>query len=635
MEIDAIKWVGDDEKAVAILADGSKAAVRFAGQVITLDEVVDRLHHREKGDDLPILMGAFGCDYDAACDAVFNEHFDLAESMLQEAVAPKPDVGPNAKEPRNDSVVLIPHGQMAFFQKRLDALNKKAANFGLDPIKVISTEDVVYQRKVESLDRDNERQLYYLVPAPKGELIADPVLLTRIEIEYPEVKLGNWQVVGKLEAVEGGNLAFSISRQPADEAALAARADCPIECEHCQTKRKRNDGYLLRDNESGEYKQVGSNCLEDFTGIDPAAALFLARMSQVVSFSEGELNDFASSGRVNAVDTLSYLADVNFITDNYGFVSAGKARDTGVLATYDEAIGLSRELTGSKKDAYFDRRERDLAKAAAVRDWIANKPEESLFDRNVKLLLQSDALPLDRKALAFAAATIVMHNRSLAATVEASKPSEHIGEPGQKMKANLTVDRVVPIETRFGYADLVLMHDTEGNKVKWKTSACPSEIRDVGVGHTMEAAFKIKDHDEYNGKAQTSITHLKITRWLDLENDADDLAAHEPETTYRVSVFLHPAGEARDYARPVYDSIIADGNDLVELVAEAKIRTINQLHTEGENMWFASGPDDDGNTLSLHLHEVDGREPTDEDFKHLAEMLGVPPERRAEVEPTP
>jgi len=418
---------------------------------------------------------------------------------------------------RNDSIVLIEPGQMAAFQKRLNSLNKKAVAFGLDPIKVIDAQDVLYKRKFEYVGSDMERQLSYLAPVRKGELPQHPVMLKRIEIEYPEVKLGNWRVIGKLEAIQGGNLMFAVSRSDADVQALATRADRPIECEHCKTNRVRKDGYLLRDRESGDYKQVGSNCLEDFTGIDPAAALFLARMSDVVRIAGDELEEFGRSGRNNAVNTLLYLAAVSFVSENTGFVSSAKARDTGLNATYSEAMSLPDEL---EKDMalqaqYHAQFERHLATAEAVREWVAVKQEESSFDRNVKLLLKADAIELDRKHLAFVAAAVPMYNRTLAAATEAHKPSAHIGAPGQKMAAILTVDRVVQIEGYYGPSDLVLMHDQDGNRLKWKTSACPQEIRNGGAGRSMEAAFKVKEHDDYKGVAQTAITHLKVTRWLE------------------------------------------------------------------------------------------------------------------------
>lgn len=46
------------------------------------DVVLFRLACGECGDDIPVMMHAFGCDYDLACDAVFSGQFDKAIAML-------------------------------------------------------------------------------------------------------------------------------------------------------------------------------------------------------------------------------------------------------------------------------------------------------------------------------------------------------------------------------------------------------------------------------------------------------------------------------------------------------------------------------------------------------------------------
>ncbi len=424
----------------------------------------------------------------------------------------------------NASTVLVEPAQMAAFEKRLESLNKKAAKFGLSPIKIVSATDALYERKSENVGRDSDKLLTYLAPVSRVQDVEHPVLIKRLQIEYPEIKLGHWRVIGKIEAVEGGNLVFAVSRGAADVAALTARADCPIECEHCNTNRRRKDGYLLRDDESGDYKEVGSNCLEDFTGIDPAAALFMAQMWNVIRLAEDEFAEFGRSGRVNAVRTDQYLADVSFLTANFGFVSASKARETDLSPTYSDALSLPDLLmkNAELREKYLAQHERHVETANAVRTWIEGKEEESTFDRNVKLLLGQDAISLKSNHLAFAAATVPLYQRAHAAKAESRKRSEHIGQPGQKATGSLVVERVVPIDTIYGSSDLVLFRDNDGNRIKWKTSACPFEIRN-GVGRSLEATFKVKDHGEYNGAAQTVITHLKVLRWIDAmdigEND--------------------------------------------------------------------------------------------------------------------
>src|SRR5690606_32266829 len=106
--------------------------------------------------------------------------------------------------------------------------------------------------------------------------------------------------------------------------------------------------YILKDPITKEYKQVGSSCLEDYTGVDPAAVLFIAQMQKLINVSNELLEEYGNSGRTNAVDTTEYLADVSFITSEIGFISSTRARETGEIATFNLACALDKFLGQDK-----------------------------------------------------------------------------------------------------------------------------------------------------------------------------------------------------------------------------------------------------------------------------------------------
>ena len=66
-------------------------AVKFGNEEIEVQTVFQRLKKGERGDDLPVVMDAFGVDYDTACDAVFNGRFDEATTLLRRAIAGSPE----------------------------------------------------------------------------------------------------------------------------------------------------------------------------------------------------------------------------------------------------------------------------------------------------------------------------------------------------------------------------------------------------------------------------------------------------------------------------------------------------------------------------------------------------------------
>lgn len=64
------------------------------GENVTPDErdevlvnLKDRIANGERGDDVPILMELFGCEYDAACDAVCSGDKGLVMATLNAALA--------------------------------------------------------------------------------------------------------------------------------------------------------------------------------------------------------------------------------------------------------------------------------------------------------------------------------------------------------------------------------------------------------------------------------------------------------------------------------------------------------------------------------------------------------------------
>lgn len=412
----------------------------------------------------------------------------------------------------HDAVVMIIPSQEEAFRKRLEGLNKKAAKFGLEPIKVLQSKDVPYQIKVEDLG--NDRQAQSLVPLPAGEVSRNPVILRRYSLSFPIVKLGDWQVVGKLESVEQTNLAFLITKDEADLLELRRHADHKLHCQHCNTRRNRKDGFLLRETGSSRYLQVGKNCLQDFTGIDPAAALFLAQMWSVIRACDEDLSDFWGRARANAVHTLSYLAKVSFLTKTYGFVSAARAREECVSATFDDALGLQRamERDAELRSRYDATVEEHMKCAHAVRAWAQAKDDGDLFFLNAKRILAEECIAIDRKRLAIAAGAVARYASELAATERARRgPSAFVGEPGAKLQAQLALDRVINTETQFGTVLRYLFTDPCGNRLVWKTTP-KSSPRDLyeGQGRVFGATFRVKGHDLYRGEMQTSITHLKL-----------------------------------------------------------------------------------------------------------------------------
>lgn len=74
-------------------------------------------------------------------------------------------------------------------------------------------------------------------------------------------KVNDWQFVATVEHTEKGNIIEGYAGIEVPERYYTGK---PI-CEHCNSNRYRKNTYIIRNIETGEFKQVGKSCLKDFT----------------------------------------------------------------------------------------------------------------------------------------------------------------------------------------------------------------------------------------------------------------------------------------------------------------------------------------------------------------------------------
>lgn len=75
-----------------------------------------------------------------------------------------------------------------------------------------------------------------------------------------------------------------------------------------------------------------------------------------------------------------------------------------------------------------------------------------------------------------------------------------IGNIGERIDLLLHVDKIIPLETKYGEANMHVMSDEEGNEFIWTTSSRMLPINYYTLRGT------VKDHRTYRGKNQTILT---------------------------------------------------------------------------------------------------------------------------------
>lgn len=107
-----------------------------------------------------------------------------------------------------------------------------------------------------------------------------------------EAKVNGWRFVATVEHTEAGNIIRAFDNTV--EIPERYRTSEAV-CEHCNSKRRRKDTYLIV-NESGEFKQVGKSCLKDFTNGLTAEAI----AAYSVSFYHPNLPETSSVPKENS-----------------------------------------------------------------------------------------------------------------------------------------------------------------------------------------------------------------------------------------------------------------------------------------------------------------------------------------------
>jgi hypothetical protein len=101
----------------------------------------------------------------------------------------------------------------------------------------------------------------------------------------------------------------------------------------------------------------------------------------------------------------------------------------------------------------------------------------------------------------------VAHAADKAAKLEAQKANcRHIGTVGQKIAVTATCVAIIQCESTYGFSQLHIFEDAEGNKLKWFTSSCPG----IAKGDTGKLTGTVKAHDRYEDIAQTSVIRVKF-----------------------------------------------------------------------------------------------------------------------------
>lgn len=414
----------------------------------------------------------------------------------------------------------IPEENMESLEKKLTRIKNKAKKYG---------NEFHYERIGEHFEEKTLREQIGFDTANVCPIYKEwTAIIKYIDIDVDGIAAVNgWKFAASLDFTEAGNIIAGTG-----EVEIPQRYySCEPWCEHCKTSRDRRHSYIVYNEESGEFKQVGKSCLKDFTG--GLSAEYVAHFESFLK--EAEEAQMPSGGWAKTYfDVESFLSCAAETIRLFGYVR----RDGHDISTADRTEELYRREHGCRLPDNIAIRKRfaeadakgwnsktaqSVELAKAVREWIVNNERDDNYFHNLKVACANKVV--DYRGLGLLVSSFPAYDRELeleakrreqeAREAESRARSSYMGEVGDKVSFEIADFKVISSwSTHWDYVRVYKFVDKDGLEATWKTS---TDIdHELLVGSTITG--KVKEQKEWNGIKQTELTRCKIL-YKDAERD--------------------------------------------------------------------------------------------------------------------
>lgn len=335
-----------------------------------------------------------------------------------------------------------------------------------------------------------------------------------IEIETEGIaKVNDWVFVATIDFHENGNIVRKCGNIEVEVPERYYTSE-PV-CEHCNTKRRRKDAYIVMNTVTGEFKQVGRSCLKDFTcGL--SAELVAQYIAAFDTMIEGEVVA-AGWHAVEYLDTKEYLQYVVECINHFGFYGTQSERPTKsrayeYLMANAGKIYLAKHLQQLLREMEEANFKYDTVEVKEVVEkalaWITEQSEDNNYIHNVKVLASQQYIIY--KDMGFIASLISTYNKAMQIETKkreqekANSDSTFIGNVGDRITVEVkSIECVASWDTQFGITFVYKMVDENGNVYTWKTGKSIANKKSTIIG-------TVKEHKEFRGTKQTELTRCKV-----------------------------------------------------------------------------------------------------------------------------
>ncbi|HEY8721868.1 hypothetical protein [Pengzhenrongella sp.] len=392
---------------------------------------------------------------------------------------------------------------------RIEAANKKLARAGIEERFTYTTEE--YLKKRTTTEFGIKTDTYEL--------------RTKLELNEPSFSYGGWTFVAALDETENGFIARTAPGQSLDGWRPDAQG-----CDHCGTKRHRKATYILT-NTHGDRKQIGSNCLEPFLGVEVKGLWALGYDFEDLSDLESDPDGREPRGGGQSPIPTRDLIALGLAVSEGGakFVSRAHADEWNKASTMSSVSDLLYGKAKTREEAMAREEIRDRAQGYltdgtvdAVLASVQTVDTDSDYGYNLQTATAGEWVSPRHAAIAVSAISVWRRGQERAVAKAAIAPGFIGAEKDKIAGVTATVTKVIytdnPFDYNGGVNTLVLFRTEDNHVVKWFASGRKEyELGDTGTftGGTVKA------QETYEGVDQTVVTRVKFAA-----ESAPEPAAH-------------------------------------------------------------------------------------------------------------
>lgn len=433
--------------------------------------------------------------------------------------APEPDEQPEVVQPQGDALMPeygtynVDYQLLGSFLEKLEKVNAKAVKAGIPPLTIASRERM--SRVIDD----------------HGRLVTE--IYYRVVLHGEPLRFKGWRFLATLESMGNTNVIRGV---PGENISKLERyvTSSNHNCDFCHSKRDRNNTYVI-ENEEGELKQVGGQCLKRFLGDDAAKLVRAAFIMPYTLRNELEEEDDRVAAprhriRKPAHDVMAVLIASAAMVRTVGYRKVDSVND------YPTAMAIKHGLYNMQIYVDPHNPDRDKRRAeirnieAAIKNptpederiaeeafnWFSRLPDAAINSSNFFFSLSTifTANLVTPKNVGLVAALIPVYvreknkqeNPAPAAPAPAAPVSAHVGAVGQKIPSTeMIVSFVSDVSGPYGDSQLVKAKDHHGNEYSWFNSKAPVNVQSV-----IQVAGTVKAHETYKGRHSTRLTRVKL-----------------------------------------------------------------------------------------------------------------------------